>query len=259
MGETRTDGQRTLERVEERVPDVIDDAERLKSAVTDGTDDGRVLDLVEEIWDVVEEIEDVLATVDMRELPDAIDSERLLEGIDVEMLSRKLAAGDSIEATDLIGLRDSIELRELWEAVDLHRLFKELRELKREVADLTGDEDERSEVGEENESSLLEMDSPVDDIQGTIESLVEETAEAVRPAIFDAHDALRTLYELNQQTFGNGSRTSQNPTAFSTLPRGPVPTSVSTRVSTVPRRVRYSRVNNPQRIYGRRFESANTE
>ncbi|WP_331233286.1 hypothetical protein [Natronorarus salvus] len=263
MSDVRTGDRSTSTRVADRLPEVVDGVEQLKTAVVENTDDEGAAAIVEEIWDVVEEIEDLLESVDLREVPDVVDSDVLIELLSSSEVPGKVVSGESVDVRDLLGMKDAIELRELWEAVDLERLLTELRELRAEVDDLTGgsggdgsEDTDRTAGGDDPDPG-----SGGEELQETVQRAVEDTVEAVRPAVLDAHDAIRLLYEHNRQAFGGGSRrpASRNPTAVSTLPNGPLPTSVSTRVSTVPAQVRYSRARNPRRIYGRRFESAYTK
>ncbi|MDL5363087.1 hypothetical protein [Halalkalicoccus sp. NIPERK01] len=252
MSKTETTEQSILVRLEERIPGFTAALEQLKTQIVENSDDKALIETVEEIWDIIEEVEDVLETVDFEELPDAIDAENVPEAV---------STGDARDAIDLSELNDAVELRELWEAVDLPELRKQKQELDTEVADVTGD-------GNEEDDGLLNMDGmfatggantefDIDDRQEKMQELIETAVETFRTSLLETHDKVRVLYEINQEKLGG--QASLNPTAISTMPKGPIPDSASTRVSTVPSQVKYSRAKNPRRIYGRRFEHANTK
>jgi hypothetical protein len=136
MSAVRTGAGSTDAHVADRVPEVVDGIERLKLAVVENTEDKGTRALVEEVWDVVEEIEDVLETVDLREVPDVIDSEVMIELLASSEVPGKVLSGESVDVRELLTMRDAVDLREVWKAVDLGRFLGELRELKAEVDDL---------------------------------------------------------------------------------------------------------------------------
>ena len=255
------------DRLAELVEQVGDRVTDLKRAIVDDEDGADVVELAEDLWEVLDELEDLLATLDLEELPEAIDVEDLPDAVDVEDLPEALFDEDEA-AIELGGVREAVELRELWDAVDLTQFLQEKRQLESAIDDVGEDED-----GEDDDLFENVVDA---DVGGAVEStarqaVIEEkilsAVEKFRSALLSTHDGLRKVYEKNQEKLGNsgGQPNSLNPTAASTMPPGPIPDSVSTRASTVPTEVRYSRVDNPRRIYGRRFaerrddESANGE
>lgn len=261
MSNTETTEQSFLVRLEELIPGLTAALERLKTQIVENSDDKALIEAAEEIWDIIEEAEDVLETVDFEELPDSVDVEKLPDAIDVESVPEAISTNDTRDAVDLSKLKEAVELRELWEAVDLSELRKQKQELDKEVADVTGD-------GNEEDDGFLDRDGmfgtsganmgfEVDDRQEKIQQLIETAVEKFRTTLLETHDKVRVLYEINQEKLGG--QESLNPTAVSTMPKGPIPDSASTRVSTVPSQVKYSRAKNPRRIYGRRFEHANTK
>nr|WP_303650393.1 hypothetical protein [Halalkalicoccus sp. NIPERK01] len=242
------------------IPGIADALERLKTQIVENSDDEEVIETAEEIWEILDEAEDVLDTIDLGEVPDVIDLDELPEAIDAEEVPEAIADGDARDAIDLRALKEAIEFRELWEAADLSELREEKAELEEEVDDVTeGD-------GDEEDDDLLDMNMGMsgahvqfdaEDRQEKIQELIETAIQKFRTALLETHDKLRLLYEFNQEKLGGSE--SLNPTAVSTMPSGPLANSASTRRSTVPSQVRYSRAKNPRRIYGRRFENANTE
>ncbi|ADJ16626.1 hypothetical protein [Halalkalicoccus jeotgali] len=261
MSKTNTPEPSVLVRLEDRIPGFTAALEQLKIRIVENSADPAFIEAVEEIWDIIEEAEDVLETVDFEELPDVIDPEELPDAIDMKKVPEVISTGDARDAIDLSELNDAVELRELWEAVDVPELRKQKQELDAEVADVTGD-------GNEEDDGLLDMegmldtgganvDFDIDDRQKKMQELIETAVEKFRTSLLETHDKVRVLYEINQEKLGG--QASLNPTVVSTMPKGPIPDSASTRVSTVPSQVKYSQVKNPRRIYGQRFKHANTK
>ena len=265
--ESQTEAQAAsiLGELEELIPEIADGIEQLKVAIVENSDDEEVIETAEEIWDIIDEAEDVLETIDFEELPDTIDIEELPDAIEMEKVPEAIADGDAREAINLTALKDGLELRELWEAVDLTELRQQEQELEDEVEDVTDGEGEEG----DDDDGLLDMDGMMgmgggahvqfdaDDLQAKIQEMITTAVAKFRKMLLETHDKLRLLWEFNQQKLGG--KESLNPTAVRTMPKGPLPDSASTRVSTVPSQVKYSRADNPRRIYGRRFENANTE
>lgn len=241
--------------------------ETLKSAIVAEADDETVIEVAEGLWTIVDEALDVLETIDFEELPDAIDFEELPDAIEAEKLSSAIQAGDAARAIDLAELYEAVDLRELWRAVDLTALRKEERELREvierfleENGEAIGADDGSASDDENGEDELLRNTSNVflgaESRQQALQQRIGKAIDAFRVALLETHATVRDLYEANQRKLGGSGRRSgsRNPTARSTRSRGPVPDSISTRVSTVPRRVRHSRTKPRPRIYGRRFE-----
>lgn len=262
MSESETEevSETILDQLEELLPGIADGLERLKTQIVENSDDEEVIETAEEIWDVLDAAENVLETIDLEELPDVIDLDELPDAVDVEEIPEAIADGEAGDAIDLTGLKEAIRFRELWEAADIGELREQEEELEDEIDDVTDGDGE-------DDDGLLDMDLGMgeganmqfdpDDRQEAIEALISTAVDGFRTALLETHDKLRLLYEFNQEKLGG--RESLNPTAVSTMPRGPLANSASTRHSTVPSQVKYSRANNPRRIYGRRFDDANTE
>lgn len=263
--ESETLQESILEELEELIPEIADGIERLKRHIVEGSDDEDVIETAEEIWDVLDEAEDVLDTLDLEEVPDVIELDELPDAIDVEEIPEAIADDEIGNAIDLTDLKDAIRFRELWDAADIGDLREEQQDLEEEIADVTGDDVE----GDEDDDGLLSTGGVIgtgggahtqfdpENRQQHIENLISKAVGGFRTALLKTHDKLRLLYKYNQEKLSG--QDSLNPTAVSTMPSGPLANSASTRRSTVPSQVKYSRANNPRRIYGRRFDSANTE
>ncbi len=263
MSGTETEERSSLAQFEELLPEIADALERLKTQIVENSDDEDVIETAEEVWDVLDQSEDVLDTLDIEEIPDVIDVDELPSAVETEEVPDAIAAGEAHQAIDLSALKEAIELRELWQAADVSELREEQKKLESEVDDVTGDDDAENEDGLLGTSGVIGTGGgahtkfDAEDRQEKIQSLIETAVEKFRAVLLKTHDKLRVLYELNQEKLGGSD--SLNPTAVSTMPSGPLANSASTRRSTVPSQVRHARAKNPRRIYGRRFENANTE
>jgi hypothetical protein len=250
------------ERLGDLVSQVGDYVTALKRAIVDDEDATDVVDLAQDLWAVLEELEELLETIDLEELPEAIDVEKLPEAIDVEDVPEGLLDEDE-SVIDLGDVVQAVNLRELWDAVDLTQFLQEKRELETAIDDV-GDADDHGD-DDESDDELLEnvVDTDGADVsfeqqarQQFVEEKIMAAVETFRAALLSTHDGLRKIYRENQEKLGQAGNQpdSLNPTARSTKPPGPLPDSISTRASTVPSQVRYSRADNPRRIFGRRFE-----
>lgn len=270
----------------ERLGELLGDADELvqsfKRALVEGDEEGDIVELAEDLWEVVDEIEDVLSTVDFEEVPDAIDFEELPDAVDVEDVPEGLFDEDE-SAVDLTSVKEAVNLRELWRAVDLTELYQEKQDLSAELDDVTdqfGDDDGDGDGGDDG---LLDTDLVGDDEDGeddgtfnnvvdvgdgadmnfdaearqaVIEEKIQDAVVKFREMLLATHRELHKLYRANQEKLGQPGRqpNSLNPTAASTMPSGPVPETASLRTSTVPSRVKYSKVENPRRVFAHRFE-----
>lgn len=235
----------------------------IKQAIVDGEEDSAVLELADDLWTVLDELEDVLDTIQLDELPEAIEVDELPDSVDIEDVPEGLFDEDQT-AIDLSDVHEAVNLRELWDAVHLAEFLEEKRELDQATDDVGDhlDEDEGDDEDELFENVVGTGEDATDRMgaevgQIAIEETIEKAVREFREALLVTHDGLRKLYEANQRKLGRPGNqpNSLNPSAYSTLPRGPVPASASTRTSTVPARVKYSRIESqPRRIYGRRFE-----
>lgn len=265
--ETETAEEAVLDRLGDLIPEIANGLEELKNHIVQNSDDEDVIETAEEIWDVLDEAEDVLETLDLEEVPDVIELDELPDAIDVEEVPEAIADDELGDAIDLTDLKDAIRFRELWDAADIGDLREEQQDLEEEIDDVT-DDDVTDGEGDEDDGLLstggvigtgggAHTQFDPENREEKIQQLIETAVQKFRTALLKTHDKLRLLYEYNQEKLGSSD--SLNPTAVSTMPSGPLANSASTRRSTVPSQVKYSRANNPRRIYGRRFDSANTE
>jgi hypothetical protein len=249
--------QSPLERLTERL---ASGSEQLLRAIETDASDETLASAATELREVIEEFEDLLETIDLERLPDAVEVSALPELLDLEELPDAIREGDPDAALDLRALRRAIKLRELWNVVDLVDFTRESREFKSELEDVIGPD--ALESSGESEAAE-EVESFVDEIRGeatnaAFQQELKERIEAGRGAVIDAHATFEELYESNSQGSGSAGRrpSSNNPTAVSTMPPGPLPASASTRVSTVPADVRLAKVEGFPRVYGRRWKTA---
>ncbi|SDR14766.1 hypothetical protein [Natronobacterium texcoconense] len=211
-----------------------------------------------ELWDVVEELEDLLETVDLEKLPNVIEVSALADLVAVEEVPAALRDSDPDRALDLRGIRHAIRLHDLWNTVDLVDFQRELRHLKDELEDVVG-ADALDSSGDSNAG--VEIGRYLDEVKpeaknAALQKQVKKGVEPARKAVVDGHSKFETLYESTQRGSGYAGRkpVSKNPTAVSMVPYGPLPASISTRVSTVPTGVRGARVAPSPRVYARRWQ-----
>ncbi len=230
----------------------VDAVERALDALMDAFAEGESESLLEQaasLWETLDDLEDIWRTVNVTEAADAVDLSQLPEAIEVEEIAEGVIDEDE-PVLDLSRVLTAVELRELWDAVDMTAFAGEVNDLDDVIEYFTNDDDEVGLV------EGLRMEAGPATRQAYMEEMIAEAAEEFRAAIIEGHQRFRVLWEENQRRFGHpgGQPNSLNPSAYSTLPPGPVADSASTRLSAVPRRVRHSRNDYaPQRIYGRRF------
>lgn len=259
---------------------LVDLLERIGESVTAmkraivGDEDDDLVEFADDLWELLDELEDLLSTIDMAEIPDAIDFDDLPETVDLEDVPEGLVDEDET-AIELSEVRQAVHMRELWDAVDLTQLVAEKREFDDAAEDVAENfDDELVEDSDDDDVVDDENDEFFENVVGTgsgahvqfdaqarqayLEEVIQDAVEEFRSELLLTHEKLRSLYEANQAKLGQPGRQpdSLNPTAIATMPQGPVPASVSTRTSTVPAGVKYSTVENPRRIYGRRFTEA---
>lgn len=248
-------------------------------------------DVLDETEDLLETIdfEEVPEAIDFDELSEEVDVEDIPEGL-VNDDENAIELRDVQQAVNLRELWDAVDLMDLRE--EKKELESEIDDVRENLGDEEGEEDdgllgddggligddedggltgEDGLLGGDEDDELIETDA--DDVIGTqgahvqfdaearqafLEDKIMTAVEKFRSVLLSTHDKLHKLYELNQEKLGQPGRQpdSLNPTAYSSLPPGPVPDSASTRRSTVPAQVQYSKVDNPRRIYGRRFTKA---
>ncbi len=234
-------------------------AERLLSkTAADGSDETRAA--LADLVDVLEAIDALLDTIDLETLPDALEVSALPALVDFGELPTAIRERDPDAALDLGTIRDVVEPRPLWNAVDLVDFVQGLRRLERELEDVVGPGALES---SDDSAAAAEVRSFVADVKpdatnAALQQEVTKAARAAREGVIDGHSAFEAAYESSGRGPGYVGRrpVSKNPTAVSSVPYGPLPAGISTRVSTVPRHVRGAKVDALPRIYGRRWKTA---
>lgn len=233
--------------------------ERLLQETTDNGSDETLSATAAELWDVVEEGEDLLGTIDLENLPDVIEVSALPDLIELDELPDAIREKDVDRVLDLSTLRRAIKLRELWNTVDLVDFQTELQQLEAELEDVVGPDLLESSG---DSTAAADVKSFVDEIKpdatdAAIQQKAKKAAKTARKGVIEGHSKFETLYESTQRGTGYAGRrpVSKNPTAVSSVPHGPLPASISTRVSTVPANVRQSKVDALPRLYSRRWKT----
>lgn len=229
-----------VDKISEGVQSVID--------TFNSEEDGGVIEKIDDLWGVLDEFDDVLGDIDLSKLPEAIEVSEIPDAVDIE----ETEDGATL---DLSGIQDAVRLRELWDAVDLTEVVGDAEELQSALDEVLGEGD----LLDDDDIEMPSIGSDPETRQAFAQDVIQTAAEEFREVLLASHEQFLRLYRENQDRFGQEGRQpdSRNPTAFSTMPPGPVADSASTRQSTVPRRVRHSSATyHPPRIYGRRFERA---
>ncbi|SER17485.1 hypothetical protein [Natrinema salaciae] len=233
--------------------------ERLLREPTSSESDETRAATVAELLDVVEEVDDLLETIDFERLPDAVDVSALPDLVEFDGLPDAIREKDPDPALDLSTIGDVITLRELWNTVDIADFARELRQLRRELEDVVGPDAFGSSGDSEAAAEIRNFVADVkpDATNAALQQEAKKGAKAARNGVIDGHSKFEALYESTQRGPGYAGRrpVSKNPTAVSSVPYGPLPAGVSTRVSTVPATVRHAKVDALPRIYGRRWRS----
>jgi hypothetical protein len=269
--------------------ELVDEAEALLRELVGLDDDPesheRAQELLDDLHEVADEAEDVLGTVNVSELPDAIDPSGAHTTIDAGELPDAVARGDPGDAVELRNLHKLVELGDLWDAVDVREFWRNKREFDDAVDDLFtsdssdedaddeglldrdydvfgDDEDEKADAEEADNDSVapkpeLGMLETDESKQAAIQKKISDSVAQFRGSILDARERLKEIVEENQERTRSAEQPdSRNPTAFSTMPTSRADLGGSTRFSTVPEETRYSTAPNRPRIYGQRFEDA---
>lgn len=213
---------------------------------------------VKELLDVLVATDVLLETIDLDRSSDIVDVEELPTLVNLDRLSAAISERNPDLAFDLSHLEWIIDRRELWNSIDLLAFANAKRTLDRELGDV---------LGEDTSIGIPADSKAVSDAKEFVSTLHEEAKQAlvqqeatekladVRDEVVEGHAAFERLYESNRIRFENARERSitGNPTAVSLLPSGPLPDSVSTRLSTVPAEVPNAKIGALPRIYGRRW------
>ncbi|WP_455447883.1 hypothetical protein [Natrinema thermotolerans] len=246
--------------VEQLVDRLLAGAERHLLEIAADTPNEALATMASELRDVVEEVDDLLETIDFETLPDTVDVSALPALVDLAELPNAIRERDPDLALDLSTLRDVVELQEVWNTVDITGFVRGLRQLERELEDVVGP-DAFASSGDSVAGAVIRAFIDENKLEATNAALQQEAkkgARVARKGVIDGHSTFEELYESKQRGTGYAGRkpVSNNPTTVSSVPYGPLPDSISTRVSTVPAAVRHSKVDALPRIYGRRWRTA---
>ena len=248
-------------------PDPPDLRERIEagiervSSATDDEDAGDSLTAAaSELLDVVEQIDTLIRTIDLDQLPDAIDLDALPDLVDFDHIVDAIRERDPDVALDLSNLEGVVDTQKLWNLVDLLEFARTKQRLDREVEDVVGED---ADVGGDSEAvaDVKEFAASLgpDAKQSLIHQEARAAVEVARDAVVAQHAAVARVYASNKERFEASKGAGRNSTVVSLLPSGPLPDSVSTRLSTVPSRIPYTEVDALPRIYGRRWTDAGAE
>lgn len=244
----------------------VPDADRLAEGIDRATptaDDAAKREpneIASELVDVLKSTDALLRTIDLERVPEVIDVAELPGLVDLDRLGDAISERDPDLLFDTSDLRRVVDARALWNAVDLREFATAKRRLEREVDDVLGETPVPG-VGGDSEAvadvkSFAASLRP-DATQALLQQEATAKLEPARDAVVERHEALERQYASNARRF-DGSRGGRvrNPTAFSLRPPGPLPDSISTRLSTVPAAVPNAKIDPLPRIFGRRWREA---
>ncbi len=220
LGEDVTSQPSSPTSVEQLLDRITGGTERLiRETATDASDETQAT--VAELLDVVTEVDDLLETIDFETLPDAVDVSALPALVAFDEIPHAIHERDPALALDLSTIRDAVELRALWNTVDLVDFQRELRQLKRELEDVVGPD--AFEASGDSEAAA-EIRRFVDDVKpaATNAALQQEAKKAARTArggVIEGHSKFEALYESTGRGPGSAGRkpVSNNPTAVSSV------------------------------------------
>lgn len=281
----------TEEALDESAVELLERAEgtieSLFASFSDGTE-AEISENSENLRTIIEEAVELLETIDLTEVPGAIDYENMDEAIDVSDIPDAIAERDVSRAIRYSKLLTLVEFGEVLDAVDV-RDFKQNKDefeaaVEESIEDRDQDGDEDGDwivfdaltwlaetVVENGDDGIIDsMDPDMEDAtelasdgqmkQVAMQSKLRDAVEEFRESIFEAHDRMKELRETASEQVAetNGDieqPSSRNPSAYSTMPAQRTDRLGTTGVSTVPTNTRYSTASNPPRIYGSRFET----
>ena len=255
--DTATELAEWIQRAEEAL-------ERLNAAV-EQRELSETIETIHDLLEIADETEELLREVEITELPEAIEADELAEAIEATEIPDAITEGDASEMIDLRALIKAVQLRDLWNSVDVTEFMEEKDELEEEYADFTEGEDadlmDDDDIGEDVMESMDAdslQDLPSSEIQEMIQSKALTAIENFREGVVEAHEKLQSVREENRDRMrrqhDETEADSRNPTAYSTLPtQRPDIEGSATQLSTVSKTVRHSTAPGFDRIYGNRY------
>lgn len=243
------------------VETVDDGIDRLVHAFGDDESGTSLTGIQKELYEVLVASDALLETVDLDSVPESVDPERLLEAVDFERLAHAIRERDPDLAFDLSDLERIVDARTLLDSIDVLEFAKAKRTLGNELEDVFGADglpgiDGDSQAGAEVTEFLSTLRREARDT--AIRQEARAKAETAQAAVLEGHEAIKERYEANRRRFSDADdqRKGRNPTAVSLRSPGPLPDSVSTRLSTVRSRALHSKTDPLTRVYGRRWTEA---
>jgi len=123
--------------------------------------------------------------------------------VELDQLPNAIREKDLDQIPDLSTIRDAIELRELWNTVDLVDFRTELQQLRSELEDVVGSD--TLESSGDSEAAAAKVREFVDDVKpdATNAALQQQeakkAAKAARNGVIDSHSKFEELYESTQR------------------------------------------------------------
>lgn len=266
--------------------DTLDGVDSIDGLTTDQVME--IVDTLEVLAELADTVETALESIDLSELPESVDANKVIEAIQLGEIPAALEGDDAAEVVKLRGLLDAIDIVKLWHAADVATLWETARNVEDTLEDesdesmiddavdsMTGedgiigdgemidgnvsetiaDEFDGPEIGGEGESFAID-DDQIQMYQEIIQQKALDGIEEFREALVLTHGKFAKIYEFNREHFGQTDKEthSRNPTAVSTIPLRPSTVGSTDRYSTVPQQVKHSTAPGFRRIYGDRFE-----
>ncbi|WP_254863319.1 hypothetical protein [Halovivax gelatinilyticus] len=278
--------------------DRLDEAESTIESFTDSgigevlgeaSDEGTIESIredVEAIVTILTETGDVLESIEISELPDAVDASQLREAIQTGEIPDALDDEDDANVVKLRQVIRSIDLGRTLSSIDLTDLWDSVREID-DATDELADEDDgmldgEEMVGDDEDDGLFDDDdelveTDVDDVadvaaeemkekvdiesgnlgayQEVIQAKAIDGIDEFRDGLLRTHGAFERVVEENRERMRRQDTqpNSRNPTAVSTISSGRRDVASVPNYATMPRTVRHSDAPTRTHIYGDRF------
>ncbi|WP_254765725.1 hypothetical protein [Salinilacihabitans rarus] len=175
-----TDPNEGAEAVTEAAAEGLDGLEDALRSIDDLVDPdeehlGSVIDRLDRLERVAREAEELLASIDLAELPDAVDEEELVEAVETGEIPDAIAEGEADEVVRVRRLLRAINLRELLDVGNVVEISREANEFEEAVGNVRDGGD----GGEDDGILGKATDAVGDDEGGMLETAVEEGEELV--------------------------------------------------------------------------------
>ena len=236
---------------------IVSEIDRVSPSSGGGPDDS-LTGTAKELHDVLVASNLLLETIDLEKWRAVVDVGELPTLVDLHRLSDAIRERNPDLAFDLGHLERVVNRRELWNSIDLREFVKAKKTLDRELDDVFGEGTTSVPMGDSKAvADAREFVATLRDEAPKV--LVQQEAtdklSAAREEVVERHAALEQRYRSNgkRSEHARGRSTAGTSSSVSLLPPGPLPDSVSTRLSTVPAEVPYANIDALPRVYGRRW------